>query len=169
MTAGKTTRRGFLATVGAVGVAAAVPVSASIRRNTSSGRNAKEAYLAAWRAAYFEEIEELALALEPRFRAGEFYSFRDNDDGGQRRIEDAAARHFNLGAGEAEWERADSGTARLILAASPHADATGDGSNVYPGDHAREAVAWDLLAIGRARGWYTPTADECEDPADVQS
>ncbi len=164
MTAGKTSRRGFLATLGAAGVAAAVPVS--VHAGVPPRPAAREAYLAAWRAAYLEELEELALSLEPRFRAGDLYSFRDNDDEGQRRIEDAAARHFNLGAGEDEWDRADTGTARLILAASPHADATGDGA-CYPGDHAREAVAWDLLAIGRARGWYTPTADECPDPAEA--
>ncbi len=168
MTAGKTTRRGFLATVGAAGVAAAVPVSIGA---AAPRWDARETYLAAWRAAYLEELEDLALALEPRFRAGEFYSFRTvgnawQDAEGQSRIEDAAARHFNLGAGEDEWDRADSGTARMILAASPHADATGDGA-CYPGDHAREAVAWDLLAIARARGWYTPTKDECPDPAEA--
>jgi hypothetical protein len=175
-------RRGFIAACGAAAAAVAVPVgvgagalpkSASIGEQASRARrDASETYRAAWRVAYLEELEQLADAMRPGFQAGEFYSFRGDGDegGGQRRTENACARHFGLGVTPDEWEEGGvgSGTARMILAVSPHADVTGEGS-LYPCDHARESVAWDVIAVARERGWYTPTHDECGDPLEDAS
>lgn len=167
-----TTRRGFLAGCGAAVAGAAVtgaivqtalPWGTERVAGASAPKDAAEAYRAAWRAAYLECLEELAESMRPGFQAGEYYSFRDRDPEGQRRAEDACGRHFGLGTQD-EWEEGvGTGTARMILVASPHTEATGYGAD-YPCDHAREAVAWDVIVIARERGWYVPTEDECEEP-----
>lgn len=176
-------RRSFLVAggVAAAGVAVAAPVvQNAFPAGAPAGRgpmNAAETYRAAWRAAYFQELEQFAETLKPGFAAGEFYSFRDDSipgvsfggGDGQYALEEACVRHFGLRVeetihedGDASYE-GDSGTAHAILSASPHADSTGEGA-VHPCDHAKEAVAWDVIAIARERGWYTPTPDESKDP-----
>jgi hypothetical protein len=62
----------------------------------------------------------------------------------------------------------DAARAYLVLAASPHAEATRN-TQLHPGHHAQEAAAWDVIAIARARGWYTPTEDECADPLEDEA
>jgi hypothetical protein len=172
VTAATTGRRGFLAALGALTAAgalpratAAEPLPANLRE--AAGSAPCDVYRAAWRAAYLEVLEQLAETLRAGFEAGEFYAFRDapgrGDDRGRWRVEDACSRYFGLGT-NGDWEAAAAGTARMLLVASPRADVTGDGGDVHPCDHAGEAVAWDLIALARERGWYTPTADEFADP-----
>jgi hypothetical protein len=165
VTAATTGRRGFLAALGALTAAGALPRAAAAEPVRSSAPF--DVYRAAWRAAYLEVLEQLAASLRPGFEAGEFYAFRDaqgrGDDRGRWRVEDACSRYFGLGT-DGDWEAAAGGTAHMLLVASPRADVTGEGGDVHPCDHAGEAVAWDVIAIARERGWYTPTADECEDP-----
>jgi hypothetical protein len=166
-----TGRRAFLAACGAVVAASALPAvplaAPQVARAAPPGADVPRlanVCRAAWRAAYLEALDELAATLRPRFEAGELYAFRDDqqDYSGQARIGDACAKHFGL-----IWsacEDGDTATARMILAASPHAPVAGVGSDVHPCDHATEAVAWDVIAIARERGWYTPPGGECSDP-----
>jgi hypothetical protein len=165
VTAATTGRRGFLAALGALTAAGALPRAAAAEPVRSSAPF--DVYRAAWRAAYLEVLEQLAETLRAGFESGELYAFRDapgrGDDRGRWRVEDACSRYFGLGT-NGDWEAAAAGTARMLLVASPRADVTGDGGDVHPCDHAGEAVAWDVIVIARERGWYTPTPGEAPDP-----
>jgi hypothetical protein len=109
-----------------------------------------------WRAAYFSDLEQLAETLRPEFEAGRLYTWRGSEDDtpAAYELERLCAAHFGFEGDEAR--------AHLILAASPHAAATGEW--MRPCNHAKEAVAWDVIEIARERGWYTPPKDEAADP-----
>jgi hypothetical protein len=170
VTAATTGRRGFIVTAGLAAAATLFPGRAQPGSTGGDARRSNlDEYRTAWRFAYLEVLEDLAQALKPRFEAGELYAFRDPDSkpsdySGLKRVEDACSKHFGLGSFESGWDDDNNGTARMILAVSPHTEVTGEGGEVHPCDHAREAVAWDLIALARERGWYTPTADEFADP-----
>jgi len=167
-----TTRRAFLLTTGAAAAAAAaLPASARTAPAAADWREAL-AQLPALRAAYLAEVGRFAETLRPRFESGELHSYRENDDmaesrAGQRyespdrEIGELFGNYFGIGVYGAEG---DSEIARVILALSPHADASGVGSDVDPRDHAREAAAWDVIVHARHAGWYEPTEDESLDP-----
>lgn len=80
-----------------------------------------------------------------------------------------AGEHFGIAMSKTEtpdgglWFDGDGFRAYMILAVSPHAEATGEGAE-HPCDHACESVAWDVIAYARERGWYTPAEDENPDP-----
>ncbi len=164
------TRRSFIATA-----AAAAVLPAGARAALGDWREAL-AQLPALRAAYLDEVGRLALTLEPRFRSGELHAYREDDDLAQRKrdvwyespefeIGAAFGRHFRIGV---NGDEGDPEIARVLLALSPHAHATGDGSDVDPRDHAREAGAWDVIVHARRAGWYVPTPDETTGPGLVE-
>lgn len=176
---GETTRRGFLAALGVGAAALAVPVGAMAA--STSG----PAGLEALRGWYRREIEKLAEELRPRFEAGELRAYRDSDfddedgpawrdsdDQPKHLIEAACGRHFGLGKfvegeftlGHPRFFEGDEAAAYLVLALSPHAPFM-DTAPIHPGLVARDAAAWDVIAVARARGYYVPAADEQKDPA----
>jgi hypothetical protein len=160
-----TTRRGFLGTVGVAVAASALPAAGLAATGRAPGTAAS--HRAAWRADYLQEIEYLAAILRPGFEAGRLHSWRGSQDDcpAVRELERRCGDYFGLPGDVESWEAGTGDeTARMILAVSPHAASTGEGAP-YPVDHAREAVAWDVVAIARERRWYTPSEDECEDPA----
>jgi hypothetical protein len=62
----------------------------------------------------------------------------------------------------------DAEAAYLVLALSPHTEATDTTGQLdcpHPGYHATEAATWDVIAVARARGMYVPGPTEYEDPA----
>lgn len=133
-------------------------------------RAAVEAAVAAFGAAYVGEMERLAEELEPEFREGKLHAYREKDDRralarGERCpdpvlevLSPIVAEH--LGFRELQ-------AAHLLALVSPQAGVVGVGDAgglVELRDAAAEAVAWDVIAIARERGWYTPTSDEAEDP-----
>jgi hypothetical protein len=178
-----TGRRRFLGACGVIG-AAALPCAAA-----GAAILAPSAGLAGWswadfrtglipslQAAYLAELERFAETLRPRFESGELRAFRDGDENAagtspQWEVERLCAVHFGLQVTKSEnasgWEQydGDAATAHAILAASPHAEYTADVVYYHPADHATSSAAWDVIALARARGWYVPTPDECEDPA----
>lgn len=128
------------------------------------------------RGAYLVELERFGEQLRPRFEAGELRAMVGADEAvpwaeaPHGKVEAAVRAHFGLMVTKEDLE--DGSTRRhgntiaaaLVLTASPHAEAT-DGDGFYHlADHATEAAAWDVIALARERGWYTPTEEECEDP-----
>jgi len=187
-----TTRRGFLGRLGAAAALAAVPGACAAHGGaaTGSGLDTVTALGEALRAAYLAELARFAEALRPRFASGELRAYRDVDDRqripgttgwGDECFTHSESPQYLLGriVGEhfgIEWTEdptsdggvrsvGDSALAYAILAASPHADVTGEGAD-HPCDHACESVAWDVIAYARERGWYAPAEDEHPDPMD---
>jgi hypothetical protein len=165
-----TTRRGFL---GALGAVAALPLFPALATHASpSGRwaDAMTGHGESLRALYLAELARFAESLRPRFQAGELRAYREDDHGSpQWEVERLAAAHFGVKVTERTLANGDTlylgdeVRARLILAASPRTGVTGEGETVVC-NHAREAVGWDVIGYARERGWYTPTADETQDP-----
>jgi hypothetical protein len=149
-------------------------------------RDFQTALLPSLREAYRAELERFAETLRPRFESGELRAEREGDyrripgttgwssdcfthDSPRWEIERLAEDYFGVTFTERPMSDGggfdgDSARAHLVLAASPHAGFTGEGAE-HPCDHARESVAWDVIALARDRGWYVPTPDEFEDPA----
>lgn len=179
--ANEVSRRGFLAACGATTAAAALPMfpNLSPQAAPTSGRwtDAATPHAAALRAAYEAEIVRFALTLEAGFRSGELYAVRDADMSirvpkeriAHYRLEDLCRSHFGLEVEEDDagmsWTDQQESVAHVILAASPHTAATWDAGHHSPLHHAAEAAGWDVIAYARAQRWYTPTEDECDDPA----
>lgn len=115
-----------------------------------------------FRPLYLAEVARFAEALRPQFEAGELRGYREEIDGVDlgratplERLEDMCAEHFGL--------RTDHAAEGLVISVSPSAAAaTLSGAGVR---NAVFACAWDVLAVARARGWYTPTRDECPAPS----
>jgi hypothetical protein len=165
-----------------IGTAVAVPVVQSLAGTARCAPTDWRARLAALRPAVLAEIERFAEELRPRFESGELRSFRDCDDGEDEgdddrwetsphwKVEALVAKRFGLEVTEEENQhggtryRGDDAVAGLLLSCSPRADATNTNWN-HPCHHATSAVTWDVIAIARERRWYTPTPDECGDPA----
>lgn len=134
-------------------------------------------HLAALRDAYTAEVERLAQQLRPRFASGELRANTSDEYEGapdldalpQGRLEAICAEHFGVGVTKIEHENGrveyagDERTAYLLLAVSPHTEST-CGDVYHPGYHAQDAAAWDVIALARKRGWYTPAPTECGDP-----
>jgi hypothetical protein len=159
-----TTRRGFLGTLGVAVAASALPVAGVAA--PAGARGTAAPHRAAWRADYLRELEDLAATLRPHFEAGRLHSWRASQDDcpAVRELERRCGNYFGLPDDPDSWEAGvGNESAWMILAVSPHAASTGDGG-AYAVDHAREAVAWDVVAIARERGWYVPAEDENEDP-----
>jgi hypothetical protein len=171
-------RRGFIGAIGAAAAATALPAVASVAPSfTARADGLRAASFTArgdgLRAAYFAELVPFAETLRPRFESGELRAFCDCDDPDESPmsvLERLCADRFGLhvtrrtnGYGYEKFD-GDDAAAYLILAASPHAEATDDHQN-HPAYHAVDAVLWDVITLARERGWYTPTIEECEDPA----
>jgi hypothetical protein len=172
-------RRGFLAAIGAAG---ALPLFPALAQQPGPGRWAEAADInvAALRAAYHAEIARLSATLRPRFESGELRAYRDGDDEGVFRgtgaadsphweVERICAKHFGLEVkrdvldnGD-EVFQGDGGAAYLVLAASPRAECTED-AFYHACHHAQTAAAWDVIMYARSARWYTPAANETEDP-----
>ena len=146
-----------------------------------------------FRAAYLAELERFALTLEPRFRSGELRATRSPEDDQKRipgttgwgaecftsgrspqdEVGDLCAAHFRVEVTTTvdpedegrSWFEGDEATAHLILAVSPHGPFIDDGYD-HVAYQARDAIAWDVIALARARGWYVPTETEFGDPID---
>ncbi len=174
-------RRGFLASAGTVAAVAALPAAAA-GPALNVGRTApwadRGALLDALRRAYFAELEAFATPLRPAFEAGELRaSSSPTDDripaheAPQGKLEALAAARFGLETtewtdeGGNGWENGDDATAHAILAVSPHGESLDTSGDAHPALYAQEAVAWDVIALARSRGWYVPDRDEAEDPA----
>src|SRR5512138_3205272 len=148
---------------------------------TTAWRREHAALVAKFRPKYLAELERFAETLQPRFEAGELRGITDDDcdremfGTGDRwrspiwKLADLCREHFGIErtykVGEVRARERDPVTAELILACSPsaeevqlHVDDTASASSV-----AADAITWDVIAIARARGWYTPT--EGEEPA----
>lgn len=178
-------RRGFVLGAGAAAVGAGLAVQTALpwgREESAAGSEwmqVKAGSLDALREAYAAELERFATTLRPRFEAGELRAAADEDGGcawyenPQGKTEALASVHFGL---EVETDTGhpssasvfdgDSAMAYLILAASPHAASEEGAGSYHPCYTATGAVAWDVIALARARGWYVPTADESPDPLD---
>lgn len=180
---GEVTRRGFIGAMGAAAAAVAVPATVQAMPRGWPGD------WTPFRAAYMAEIERLAEANRARFKAGELRAERDGDFEGLKsgngiatpeemdnmpmgRCEGIVAAHFGLGVDRGVTEYGgrplqtfdgDESAAYMVLACSPHAADTDDNWN-HPCFHARNAAAWDLITVARARGMYAPAADELEAP-----
>lgn len=111
------------------------------------------------RRAYLREVEELAVELRPRFLSGELRGWADPYDGERHAEEDAKGRKWE----PPLWRLERIARARIApsqaaafraLALSPHArwDTGSHGARYLAGD----AVAQDLLAVARRRGWLQP-------------
>lgn len=113
----------------------------------------------ALRAAYLAEVARFAEELRPRFTSGEVRGFLE-EDGDSTGPADAlrylCGRHFAMK--DMAWEEM-----HAVLAVSPSAEEVDD-AWCEPWHHLREAVAYDVIRIARARGWYAPASDE--EPAD---
>ncbi len=149
-----------------LGVSAVDQPTATPRWDAWRGR------IAALRTAYAAEVERLAEELRPRFEAGELRAVTggDLDDGEDGRtspfwkLGEVCAERFGCTVTRAEEEvSGDIEAARLVLLASPRAEAL-EGNWQHPGYHAKDAAAWDVIAVARARGMYVPGADEDVDP-----
>jgi hypothetical protein len=128
-------------------------------------RRIEDSRLSSWRASYLEELGRLAEELRPRFASGELRAMTDGDiarDGGATSpfyaVERLCCAHFRL-------EELDPSTLRLLLDVSPHASAIADAGWTDDVYWLQSAIAWDLIALARARGMYLPAAGELPDPA----
>jgi hypothetical protein len=167
---GGTTRRGFIGAIGAVATAAALPTPAlgAHRRDLRAWREAFGALVAEFRPAYFAEVARAAEDLRPRFEAGELHGYTDADDEAVGKIEKACGERFGVqveevdrGDGISTYE-GDEVAAALVVAVSPAAVTSWDGHDWYhPGHRALACVAYDVIAVARARGFYTPEPEEC--------
>jgi hypothetical protein len=166
-----TTRRGFLAAVGAVTAASAIPaVALAVSARRSSGRETlagwQEAQLPGLRALYLAEVVRFAEELRPRFASGELRGFTDAD--GERierephwdpplfELENLCEERFRLDVdryGEEAYLNA-----YLIRCVSPSEGQTFDAQPVA--GQAAIAVSRDVLAVARARGFCASTPDE---------
>ncbi len=190
-TGANVTRRGLL---GAVGVATVAPVVQAMpwaaERRATWGEGLTP-YLAVIREAYLGKIERFAETLRPRFESGELRAFAERDDDGirgaegwgpashrrdspHRVLEDLVRDHLGLRITETDHGNGtrscdgDEVAAHLVLAASPHGRTSEVcGGEAHPCHAAVDAATWDVIAHARARGWYVPSADECEDPLDA--
>lgn len=157
-------RRGFLAAVGVGAAATAIPAGALAALPSGGG-----APLDAFRAWYRRELEQLAEQVRPGFETGEF---RDNREDTDFRIDEAAgfegpgwndpdslpfARLQELVKARFGLTTAGSRRAYALLAVAANTERADSDAADFG---ASEAVALDLLALARSRGWYTPTADE---------
>jgi len=173
----KVSRRSF---IGGAVVAGAAVASAPVLGREKGGAAGKTwagsvtAHAAALKAAYLAELERFAETLRPRFESGELRAFRSpgddynrekgREDYPQEKLERLLATHFGLEETGDKGEGGDAAAAYAILAASPRAEVTADEGWNHPIYHAANAVGWDVIALARARGWYTPGRDEEEDP-----
>ncbi len=131
------------------------------------------------RAAYMAEVQRFAETLRPRFESGELRGYTDDDGvrdmrerpgkprpGAWRaplfRLEDLCEQHFGLDVDAPETDAAAQEVFRrayLIRSVSPSDALLTEDAQPIAGQ-ATIAVAGDVLAIARARGWYEPTVDE---------
>jgi hypothetical protein len=135
--------------------------------------DAWRAQISALRATYLAEVERLAEELRPRFEAGELRAMtgedlEDGDWGATSpfwKVGEICAARF----GCAVTRTADGAlvgdieAARLVLLASPRAESQ-DRNATHPCYPAKDAAAWDVIAVARERGMYVPGADEDVDP-----
>lgn len=119
----------------------------------ASWRRAQEELAAKFRPLYLAELERFAETLRPRFESGELHGCTDDDINAGARLEALCMEHFGL-------RVVDPATADMILAVSPSAGQASDPNQEVSSFNASYACAWDVLAVARARGWYTPAADE---------
>lgn len=123
--------------------------------------------LSVLRAAYLAEVERFAEGLRPRFEAGELRKNVPSDypaaqtpgaipDTPMERLERLCEERFGLNGRryyEARIPEVEA-AAHLVLAVSPHvvvAVDDDDGAMIW--DQACHAVALDVLASARSRGW----------------
>jgi hypothetical protein len=128
-------------------------------------RRVEDSRLLSWRAAYFAELGRLAERLRPRFASGELRAMTEGEvarDGGATSphwaVERLCCAHFGL-------EDMDPATLRLLLDVSPHAQVLADAGWTDDVWWLQAAIAWDLIALARARGLYVPAPGEAGDPA----
>lgn len=183
------TRRGFLGSLGAAAALPLFPTLATHAAPAGEGLDALASIGEAFRSAYLAELARFAESLRPRFESGELRAYRSPVDDPKRipgttgwgdecftrsnspqyALDRMAGEHFGItmtttrAPDGSDWYDGDALRAHMILAVSPHAEATGEGAN-HPCDHACESIGWDLIAYARERGWYTPTEDEFDDP-----
>ena len=162
-------RRGFIGAIGAATAAAALPSAALA--TISTWPNAAST-LAFHRAEYLAEVERFALALRPRFAAGELRAFASGDDErfpGDRWLrehpmhvlEGLCGEHFGCRATRVAFAyyTGPVGPSLMLLAVSPHGEAT-EGDWCHVSQWAQEAAAWDVLTVARKRGFYTMAPGE---------
>jgi hypothetical protein len=165
------TRRSFIAAGAVAGAGTLALPGAALAGSTPADWRS---HLAGLRTAYLAELERFAEELRPRFEAGELRAGREGDNDWddppknpkptpQDKVDALVAKRFGLEVIEGDSLDGDATAAWLILAASPHADPLEDEWQ-HPCYHAMVAAGWDLIALARERGWYTPTRDEHEDP-----
>jgi hypothetical protein len=122
--------------------------------------------LPALRTAYAAEVEQLAEDLRPRFEAGELRGFATPDGDGDApspffELERICCAHFRL----TELETA---ALALLTELTPRAEATASAGDLEYVSWLQCALAWDVIAVARARGWYEPTPDEQRDPLTIK-
>jgi hypothetical protein len=149
-------------------------------------RSSFDALVERFRPLYLAEVVRCAETLRPRFESGELHGYRPDDDGDvsseslapMDRLEDLCAEHFGIRVDEVERvedgrsylydvER-DPRTADMILEVSPSAEGGSVTGQDVPSFNAKYSIAWDVLAVARARGWYRPPHDECPSPESLR-
>lgn len=128
----------------------------------------KAAVLEQLRAAYLAEVTRFAETLRPRFESGDLRGYTDEDSEHENERDDYKAPLFHLEDLCDEAFRLDVDrfgeeayrNAYLIRSVSPGDAHTEDAQPIA--GQAGIAVAFDVLAVAQARGWYIPA--EGEDP-----
>jgi hypothetical protein len=118
--------------------------------------------LSALRAEYSVEVERFAESLRSRFEAGELRAFttEDGEDGVTSpffRLEELCCAHFRL----AELQAI---ALALLVELSPRGRAAAGSADTEDVSRLQCAIAWDVIAVARARGWYEPSTTEERDP-----
>ncbi len=183
-------RRGFIGAIGAATAATALPAVAlaapaaegapSWPDAVAGWSKAQADLIARYREPYIREVVRFAEELRPRFESGELRGLRDEDDERHEdareagteyefpneRLEDLAADRFGIVVRMVQREHGDrvhvgdKATASVIVAVSPSAEHWNAERWAHPGYCAKACIAWDVLAVARALGFYEPIADE---------
>lgn len=115
--------------------------------------------LAVLSADYRRRVADLAGHLRPRIESGELAPWDGWDDRWEdvKRGDTTPIDHLEKACRTALAQTREE--AHLVLAISPHGpkvDAEQRGATIDPRVIAGEAVALDVLKLGRSGGWYTP-------------
>jgi hypothetical protein len=126
---------------------------------------AYRAQVPALSAAYMLEVEQFAETLRPRFESGELRAFTAADGelgvgSPHFELEELCRAHFRA-------SEIDDVAVALMLQLTPRAQAMAGWGDT---DRARleSAIAWDVIAVARRRGWYVPSPAEHPDPLTVK-
>lgn len=187
-TTNEVSRRGFIGAIGAAAATAAAAAAAAhpalalgaptaavgLRWTTAleawpdavaEMKAATDAIVARFRPAYLAEVRRFAEELRPRFESGELYGYRSEDEDGMDRLENLCAERFGVEVrqvpDDVRYYVGDEETANMINAVSPSAPHWEPESEWnHPGYCAKACIAFDVIAVARALGFYEPTPDE---------